>query len=393
MFGAPNDQQAGLHSMEPPKRKTLVYVVTEDWYFWLHRLALGKAALEAGFDVIVVARVQEHGARLAEAGFRVVALPWRRRGGTLWAELASLRLLWRLFRRERPSIVHSIALKSIIYGGLIARLAGVRNRIATIAGLGYVFTSGRLKARLLRPAVLLALKAAMGGRRSVVLLENHDDGRVLASGGAIDPGQIALVSNCGVDTDRFPAYSEPPGPVTIGMATRLVRDKGAAVAVEAMRMLREQNIPARFRLIGGIDEGNPDAHTRQEVMSWVGEGLVQWDGHIDDVAGFWRDCHICLYPSRYGEGVPRTLLEAASCGRPIVTADRPGCRDAVEDGVTGYIAPPDDPQRIADCLRRLIEDADLRRRFGAAARTKALAEFADPVVLGKVMAIYRGVAA
>jgi glycosyltransferase involved in cell wall biosynthesis len=369
-------------------RGTLVYVATEDWYFWLHRLALGRAAQAAGYRVIVAARVQAHGDLLREAGFKVVALSWRRRGGSLGGELRSLWMLWRLFRRERPAIVHSLALKGIIYGGLMARLALVPRRFATVAGLGYVFSSARAKARLLRPAVLLALRAAMGGNNSRVLLENDEDGRVLAAGHAIRPDQVALVCCVGVDTDRFTPAAEPDGPVIVGMASRLVRDKGAGVAVAAMRLLRATGVPVAFRLVGGIDEGSPDSHTRAEIEAWVAEGLVEWEGHIDDVPGFWHAAHICLYPSRYGEGVPKTLLEAASCGRAIVTTNRPGCRDAVEAGRTGLLVPVDDPAAVAAAIRRLVEDPVLRRAMGAAGRVKALAEFADPVVVGRTLAVY-----
>jgi glycosyltransferase involved in cell wall biosynthesis len=376
--------------MPADSRKTLIYVVTEDWYFWMHRLALGRAALAAGYRVIVAARLQAHGERLEAAGFTVVALPWRRRGGTLAGELRTLVRLWRLFRRERPAIVHSIALKPIIYAGPVARLARVPTRIATVAGLGYVFTSNRLKALLLRWPVVLALRLGLGGGRSAVLLENPDDGRQLARRGALRPAQIALVACCGVDTGVFvPAGTEPSAPVTVGMACRLVRGKGVDVAVDAIRRLRAAAVPIRFRLAGGLDPDSADSHSAAELQGWIAEGVVEWLGHIDDVAGFWRSVHLALYPSSYGEGVPRTLLEAAATGLPVVTTDMPGCREAVVDGVTGYLVPPNDPAAVAARLRLLVEDPARRGAFGRAARARAEAEFADPVVVGRMLDAYR----
>ncbi|HWK46424.1 MAG TPA: glycosyltransferase family 4 protein [Stellaceae bacterium] len=369
-------------------RKKLIYVVTEDWYFWLHRLAIGQAALAAGYDVTVCARIQAHGEILRGLGFTVVELPWKRRGGTLANELRSLLILWRLFRRERPDIVHSIALKAIIYGGLVARLAGVRARLATVAGLGYVFTARRLKADLLRRPVTWALALAMRGRNSLVTLENPDDGKQLAARGAIRAEQIALICCCGVDIDRFTPVPEPEGVPIVAMACRLVRDKGPAVAVAALRRLKAAGVPLRFRLAGGLDKGSPDSHTEAELNAWVAEGLVEWVGHIDDVAAFWQASHIAVYPSRYGEGVPKTLLEAAACARPVVTTDMPGCREAVTEGVTGYLVPVDDDAAVADRLRRLAEDPELRRRMGVAARERAVAEFADARVQAGMLGVY-----
>ncbi len=374
--------------MMPERQKTLIYVVTEDWYFWLHRLAIGQAALQAGYRVIVCARVQAHGEILEKLGFTVVALPWRRGAGPFFAEVKSLWMLWRLFRRERPDVVHSIALKAIIYGGLMARLAGVKARVSTVAGLGYVFTSQRLKARLLRRPVLMTLGLAMRGRGALVTLENPDDGVRLAAGGAMRQDQVALVCSCGVDTDRFAPVPEPDGVPVVAMACRLVRDKGPAVAVAAMRRLRAEGVPIRFLLAGGTDKGSADSHTREEVEGWVAEGLVEWVGHISDVASFWQASHMAVYPSRYGEGVPKTLLEAASCARPVVTTDMPGCREALVDGVTGFLVPVDDDAAVADRLKRLALDPALRRRMGEAARAKALAEFADARVQAGMLSVY-----
>jgi glycosyltransferase involved in cell wall biosynthesis len=370
-------------------QKTLIYVATEDWYVWAHRLAVGQGALAAGYRVIVACRVQAQGQRLADSGFEVVALPWRRRGGTLGGEFRTLILLWRLFRRERPAIVHCWALKPILYGGLMARLARVPVRIATVAGLGYVFTSARLKARLLRPVVTLALGWAMGGTGSWVALENREDGRVLARAGALRPAQIGLVCSCGVDTDRFRPAPAPDGVPVVAMASRLLRDKGAAVLVEAVLRLRAAGVEFRLRLAGGVDPESPDSHTEDEIRAWVAEGLVDWSGHVEDIVGFWQASHIAAYPSRYGEGVPKTLMEAAACGRPIVTTDRPGCRETVSEGVNGFLVPVDDPAALAERLERLIRDPALRLAMGEASRVKALAEFAEAHVVAATLALYR----
>lgn len=373
--------------MTAPAR-TLLYVVTEDWYFWSHRLALARAAQEAGWRVIVAARVQAHRARIEAEGFRVETLPWRRGGGSKLAELRTIWRLYRLMRREKPDLVHVIALKAIVYGGIAARLAAVRARVSTVAGLGFVFTSKSAKARLLRPLLRRALRFAMAGQGSLVTVQNPDDRRVLAQG-VVDPARMVLIRGSGVDTLRFAPGPEPDGVPIAAMACRLVRDKGIAVLVEAARRLKASGVALRVRLAGALDPENRDAHTREEVEGWVAEGLVEWNGPVEDVPALWRGAHIAVYPSVYGEGIPKTLLEAASCGKPVVTTDMPGCRETVDDGVSGFLVPPDAPDAVADRLRRLIEAPDLRRRMGEAARAKALAEFADERIVAETLAAYR----
>lgn len=370
--------------------KKLLFVVTEDWYFWSHRLALARAARDAGWQVEVATRVQAHRARIEAEGFRLVALPWRRGGGSRIDELKTLWLLFRLMSVARPDLVHLIALKPIVYGGLAARLAGLRARVSTVAGLGYVFTSKSPRARLLRPVLRLALRLAMAGRSGLVTVQNPDDGRVLGRG-IVRPDRLVLIRGSGVDTARFAPAPEPDGVPVIAMACRLVRDKGIATLVEAARHLKAAGVAFRLRLAGALDPENRDAHTRDEIDGWVAAGLVEWDGPVDDVPALWRASHIAAYPSVYGEGIPKTLLEAASCGKPIVTTDMPGCRETVAEGTSGFLVPPDDAAALADRLRRLIEDKALRRRMGEAARAKAVAEFSDERIVGETLAVYRRV--
>jgi glycosyltransferase involved in cell wall biosynthesis len=161
------------------------------------------------------------------------------------------------------------------------------------------------------------------------------------------------------------------------------------VVVEAARRLKGAGVALHVRLAGAIDPENRDAHTIEEITGWVAEGLVEWNGPVEDVPALWRASHIAVYPSVYGEGIPKTLLEAASCGKPIVTTDMPGCRETVSDGITGFLVPPDDADAVVQCLRRLIEDPALRRRMGLAARAKALAEFADARIVAETLAVYR----
>jgi glycosyltransferase involved in cell wall biosynthesis len=378
-------------TLQPADRKPrgkVLYLATEDWYFCAHRLPMARAARNAGWDVIVATRVQNHGTRITDEGFRLVPMPWRRRGGGVARELWAILFFMRLVRLENPELVHSIALKPLVYGGIGARLAGARARVGTVAGLGFIFSSRRLKARILRQFMRVLLRFATGGHNSLVTLENPDDGVVLDRIGAVIPKRMVLVRGSGVDIDRFHPTAEPDGVPVIGMACRLIRGKGVATVIEAARLLKRRGIVCRFRLAGTIDPESQESHTQAEIDSWVAEGLIEWTGWIDDVPGFWQSCHIAVYPSTYGEGVPRTSIEAMACGKPLVTTDMPGCRETVEQGVNGFLVPRDAAEAVADCLATLIADAPLRHRMGTASRCKAAAEFSDADFVARTLAIY-----
>ncbi len=380
-----------IDRQKPSDRGTVIYVVTEDWYFWSHRLPLARAARDAGWSVLVATRVQAHGARMMDEGFRVVALPWRRGGGGILAEISTIAQLWTLFRREKPALVHLVALKAIVYGGLAARLAGVSARVGTVAGLGYVFTSPRIKARLLRPLMRVGLAVSLGGAKSWVTVQNPDDGHRLAELRVIDPARTVLIRGSGVDLMRFSPASdrgEVHEEIRVGMACRLVRDKGIAMTVGAVAALRREGMAIVLHLAGALDPESRDGHTRAEIEAWVATGAVIWHGPRSDIPQFWNDMDIAAYPSTYGEGIPKTLLEAAACGKPIVTLDMPGCRETVEDGKTGYLVPRDDDRTLIDRLRLLAQEGDLRRRFGVAARRKAADEFGDDRIVAETLAVY-----
>ena len=368
--------------------RKLVYLATEDWYFCLHRLVMARAARDAGWEVIVATRVDRHGGQIRAEGFELVPLPWSRGAGGWLGEFKALGVFFRLLRREKPRLVHSIALKSIVYGGLMARLAGVPFRIATVAGLGFVFSSARLKAKLLRPVLTVLLRLATSGGQSVVTLENPDDGVLLGRIGAVAPARMILVKGSGVDIHRFQPKPEPDGVPVIAMACRLLRGKGVGVAVDAARLLRSNGIPFRFLLAGSTDPDSPESFRDDEVHAWVSEGLIEWLGWIDDVAGFWQGCHIVVYPSSYGEGVPRTSLEAMACGKPLVTTDMPGCRETVAEGVNGFLVPPHDAAAVADRLAQLLSDPALRQRMGRASRDKAVAEFSEERFVAETLDVY-----
>jgi glycosyltransferase involved in cell wall biosynthesis len=371
-------------------RPRIVYLVTEDWVFVSHRLPIARAARDAGFDVVVATRVAKHGAAIEAEGFTLVPLPWNRRSRNPFRELAALAHLVALYRRLEPTIVHHVAVKPALIGSLAARIAGVPNVVNAITGLGYVFSSTSPHARLLRPIVRWGFRLLLKRGDSRIVVQNPDDGAALARECAIEPTRIRLIRGSGVDLDRFQATPEPvSGTIRATLASRMIWDKGISDLVEAARILKRRGAPVTAILAGKPDPDNPASIPESRLRAWHEEGIVEWRGFVADMPGLWAESHIAVLPSFYGEGVPKCLIEAAACGRPIVAADGPGLREIVRDGENGLLVPARDPEALADAIGRLAVEAGERVRGGAVGRRLDDAGFCDRQVATETLALYR----
>lgn len=370
--------------MSAPPR-TLVFLLMEDWFFASHFLARAMAARQAGWRVVLVARQSAAARQIAAAGIEFYPADLDRRRLNPLREALTVLQLARLYRRIRPDLVHHVALKPIILGGMAARLARVRGVVNAPIGLGFVFSSPKLLARLLRPLAWLALRATLAPRHGVVIFENPDDRAELIRAKLVPPAKTLVIRGAGVDIARFAPAPEPPGRVRVLLAARMIREKGVTDFVAAARQLRGK---AEFWLAGAPDPGNPDSLREDELRGFAAEGMVRWLGPVADMAALLREVHIFCLPSTYREGLPKAVLEAMAAGKPVVATDIPGCREAVAAGETGYLAPPRNPGALAAALARLIDDAGLRARLGAAARRRVEAYFADEVVCAATLRVY-----
>jgi glycosyltransferase involved in cell wall biosynthesis len=373
-------------------RPKLLVLVTEDWFFCSSRLPMTRAARDAGFEVVVATRVRDHGERIRAEGFALRPLLWRRRGDGLLGSLRAIIAIARLYRAERPDVVYHVALKAIVFGALAARLAfpfGWKRPlpVAAVTGLGAVFdrVANRPGARF-HP---LALALRLATRRGRVTVENPDNREVLAKIG-LDPARIALIRGCGVDTTRFQPLPEARGPaVTIALVARMLRSKGVLDAVAAVRKLRAEGHQIELILAGATDSDNRDSLSDDEMRALAAEPGVEWLGHVADVREIWHRVDIAILPSTYGEGLPAALLEAASCARPIITSDTPGCREAVLQGETGLLVPAHDVAALAVAIATLAGDPDRRRAMGRAGRALVEREFSEQIVAAKTLVLYR----
>ena len=369
--------------------KVILFANT-DWYLYNFRRGLASALRDAGYEVVLVSPPGEYGARLTGLGFRWIAAPMERRSLHPGREAVLLWWLYRLIRRERADLVHGFTIKCAVYGSLAARMAGVPARLNAVAGMGYVFISGDLKARLLRPPVRAALRLALGGRGAALILQNPDDVALFERARLVDPEAVQLIHGSGVDCRRFaPTDTRRRGDrFRVLLPARLLWDKGVGELVEAARRLRTEGHAVDVLLAGEPDPGNPAAIPEAVIRGWVAEGVVEWLGHVEDMPALYRSVDAVVLPS-YREGLPKGLIEAGACGLPLVTADVPGCREVVTDEVDGLLVPVRDAVALADAIARLAGDPALCARLGAAARATALERFDERIVIERTIGVYR----
>lgn len=370
------------------RRKKILYVATEDWYFISDTLPLAKAALAEGYDVAVAARPNGNEGAITGAGLSFHPLHRISRSGIgAVSETASVAELARLYRKLAPDLVHHIALKTILYGALAAQAVPRLARVNAIMGLGFVFTSQSSKARALRPFMGAAMRLALAGSRTRTIVQNSDDLRAVA---ALSPGardNLRLLLGSGVDCSKFTPSPEPDGPPVVVLPARLLRDKGVAEFASAARAIKAEGIAARFALVGEPDADNPASIKQAEIDAWVGEGIIEHWGFRSDMPEVYRSATLVCLPS-YREGLPRVLLEAAACARAVVSTDAPGCREAAVDGITGWLVPPRDAFSLTQALKAALADAGLRAKYGVAGRKRVEEHFAAPIIIGKTLALY-----
>jgi glycosyltransferase involved in cell wall biosynthesis len=354
------------------------------WSLYNFRLVLARD-LRQRAEVILLSPPDEYSPRLEAAGFRWIPFPMSRQGMNPFYELLTIWRLFQLYRREKPDLVHHFTIKCMLYGSLAAWLASVP-AVNTVTGLGYAFAQTDWRGRILNSFVRAAYRFVLRGTQ--VIFQNPDDRAEFVRERLVDSAHATLIRGSGIELSLYNPLPEPDGQPLVLMAARMLRDKGVAEFVEAARRLRTSGLVARFALVGDTDAGNPAAIPHWQLKAWQEEGAVEWWGWRDDMPAVLASAHIVCLPSYYKEGLPRLLLEAAACARPIVTTDTPGCREAVRHGVNGLLVPPRDAAALAESLRTLIVDPDLRVRMGHAGRRMAEEEFNIERVNAATLEVY-----
>ena len=369
--------------------KKILFVVNAPEFFLSHRLPIALAAQNAGYEVHVATADGDAVEEIRLLGLVHHTVAIARSGQNPFSELGSIISLYRLFRVLKPDLVHLITIKPVLYGGIAARLAGISAVVVAVSGLGTVFVAKSAAARIRRVLVSGLYRLALNQRRLAVIFQNPDDRDGLLEIGALEENQVRMIRGSGVNLANYSFVPEPEGTPVVVMAARLLRDKGVYVFVESARLLKSRGVEVVMRLIGSPDPGNPTSVVQSELDGWSAEGVVELLGYRSDIAEQYAVANIVCLPSYYGEGLPKTLVEAAACGRAVITTNHPGCRDAIEPEVTGVLVPVKSAHSLADAIQLLIETPERRLHMGKAGRELAEQAFSIDRIVEQHLAIYK----
>jgi len=369
-------------------------VVNDAAFFLSHREPVAKAARDSGFIVVVATAAGPAVHAVVDAGYEHREIRLTRSGRNPFAEALSVVSLIRLFRSVRPDIVHLVTIKPVLYGGIAARMAGVPSVVSAISGLGTVFGSvGDSRMSVAQFAAKLLYRLSLGHRNQRVIFQNSNDRNVLTMLTRLRPDKAIMIPGSGVDLSEYKMADEAETDVpVVVMAARLLRDKGVYEFTEAARILKQDDVRVRFLLVGDPDRTNSSSVNESQLEVWREEGIVEILGFRSDIASIFAMSHIVMLPS-YGEGLPKVLVEAAACGRAVVTTDIPGCREAIAPDQSGLLVPPRDARALADAIKHLIENEDLRREMGRAGRALAEQRFSIEEVIAKHLSTYEALLA
>lgn len=362
-------------------------IVNEDRFFLSHRKEIASAAQRAGWDVTVVCKNTGRRHEIVEMGLKVLELPINPTGMNLTQELRTWWFLYTLYKKNRDAVVHHVGLKNILWGGLAAKLTGVRGVVNAVSGLGAIFSKGKIG--LMAKGVLYIMRFSNRRKRVKVIFQNKEDKALFLQYGVINEHQAEFIKGSGVDLNVFKYVPESESDtLKVIFTARMVKEKGVIELIEAAERLRkEYEGRVEFWLCGRL-AANADAVSREELESRCDGQYIKWLDFQKDIKSILEQCHIMAFPSYYREGVPKSLIDACAVGRPIVTTNSIGCKDVVDDGVNGFLVPVKDSEALARKLRLLIDDKELRLRMGLAARKKAEREFSLQNVVNRHLEIY-----
>ena len=384
-------EQKVLDGMGAPR---LLFVVTEDWYFCSHRLHLAKAALRHGFEVAVATRFSQFRERIQDEGLSVVSLELPRGVSDPFPELGDLSQVTRLYHQSQPDLVHHVAMKAVLYGSLAAARSSLPAVVNAITGLGHVFAEDGWKCRLLRAVIRRGLRLGLDLPNACVIFQNNDDRDQLVGDGVVPASQSVVICSAGVDVQKFQPTSFPTwhrtsaeGAIVL-LPSRMLWTKGVGDFVEAARLLRDSGSRARFALVGRVDTANPGHIAERQLHDWDRSGVVEWWGHQEDMPGALSRASIVVLPTVYREGVPKVLIEAAASARPVVTTNMPGCRDVVQDGVTGILVGVRNAPALADAIQSLLENRSACIQMGIRGRQRVVQNFSTQIVADQTLKLY-----
>ena len=366
----------------------ILFIISEDWYFVSHRLYLAKVAINSGYKVALLSHFTNHREIIEAEGIKTIAWPLNRSSRNLYKEIEAIKSIVSTIRQFKPSMIHSVAMKPVIYSAIACNLSGLKSRIFALAGLGFVFTSSKRSAKILRPFLKVIFSLLFKGKKTKLILQNPDDQRQLLSKGVINPKNIRLIRGAGVDTKTFSFKTIPSNMPIIILPSRMLWSKGIQDFIDCAKVINIDNIMARFVLVGTPDDQNPDSISTQLLTEWHKDGVIEWWEFQSDMPNVFHQSTIVCLPTTYGEGLPKSLLEAASSGRPIVTYDVPGCREIVKDGYNGFLVKAKRVDGLVEAISKLLNDRELCIEMGKNGRKLVEKHFTQEKIAKETMAVW-----
>lgn len=367
--------------------KKLYIVVNVDWFFLSHRLPVALGAQQDGWDVTIITADTGKLKEIRNKGLKVINLPMSRSGTNIVEELKTLNFLRKLYARTKPDIVHHVGMKTILWGSLAAKLSCVKGVVNAISGLGGFFAEDNKG--LLSKLLPKVLRFSHNRSNLVCIFQNNEDERLYVKYHIIKESQSRYIKGSGVDLSEFDYTPEPSyGKIKVVLTARMIVEKGIFILTDAAERLRQkyQN-KVEFLLVGGLDD-HPGAITKEQLDDVCDGEYIKWLGYRTDVCEILKTSHLVAFPSYYMEGLPKSLIEACSIGRPIITCNSVGCKETVIDGVNGFLIPTKNVDALVEKLDVLLSDRDLRIKMGMAGRKYAEDWFDINSVMKKHIDIY-----
>lgn len=367
--------------------RRLLFIVNVDWAFLTNRLPIAREALLQGYQVHIATSLTDKNEVLREYGFIVHSLSMDRGSASISDALRVSFQIYKIYQQIKPDVIHLVTIKPVLLGGLMARFLGMPAVVAAIPGLGFIFMATGFKAGLRRYFVELLYRSVFSHRNLTVIFQNADDLIRLSKSTGLSASKVVLIRGSGVDLFEYPKAPQISSTPVVMLVARLIKDKGIVEFVDAVRLLRQKNLNARFVLVGNVDMANPTSIKDVDIKNWVNEGLIEWWGHRSDMPNVLLAAQVVVLPS-YREGLPKVLIEAAASGRAVITTDVPGCRDAIDPNVSGLLVPVRDPSALAIAIESLINDPQRCQAMGDAGRILAERAFDVRQVVDAHMQIY-----
>lgn len=370
----------------------LLMIVNVDWFFLSHRLPVAIAAKDAGWDVHIATTITDKAEVLESYGFTVHPIEMDRTNSNPLGLLRLAAAIYRTVRKIGPDVTHLVTIKPVLIGGVAARIARANSVVYAFSGLGHVFSAAGRLTSIRREAIIRLYRISLGASSRRLIFQNPSDLAEITRACRIPPSDCVLIPGSGVDMQQLVPTPFCVNEFRFVMAARLLKTKGVMEFCQAATVLSRENSDLQFWLVGDLDESNPASLTEQELSDIRSAGIVKVLGHRDDVPSIMGEANVVVLPSYYAEGLPKVLIEAAAMGRAVITTNTPGCRAAIEEGVTGVLVEPRSVDGLVTSMRELAENPSVAEAFGLAGRERAEGLFRIEDVIDTHLSIYADLA-